>query len=77
MTANNKKDKEKAPHKGYSLTKKGRRFTREERYLRNLSERERMAYEECMALIQLAGEDSSLEEVCEWLEKYAADKEDQ
>ena len=57
----------------YSMTSKGRRFMREERYLKNLSERERVAYEECIALVQSIGQNFSHEEACEWLEKYQAD----
>lgn len=47
---------------------------REERYLQGLSNREKMAYEECMALVQALGQNSSHEDVCRWLEKYTMDE---
>ena len=60
--------------KEYLRTKKGRRFMREKRYLQALSDRERRAYEECMALVQALGQNSSHEDVCRWLEKYTMDE---
>jgi hypothetical protein len=54
--------------KDYALTKKGRRFMREERYLKTLSEHERMAYVACRTLIPLVGKNSSIEEAMEGLE---------
>jgi len=47
---------------------------REKRYLQALSDRERRAYEECMALVQTLGQNSSHEDVCRWLEKYTMDE---
>jgi hypothetical protein len=72
-----KEEKEQESLRDDILTKKGRRFMREERYLEGLSERERMVYEECMALVQTLGQNGSLDEVCGWLERYALDKRNQ
>ena len=77
MAKNTKNDKEQESQEGGFLTKKGRHFMREERYLKNLTERERAAYEECMALVQLVGQNGSIEEACEWLERYALGEKDQ
>ena len=41
---------------------------REERYLKTLSEHERMAYVACRTLIPLEGKNSSIEEAIEGLE---------
>ena len=69
------KDKEqKESHSKYSLTNKGRRFLREERFMEGLSGPERKAYEECMALLQGISDNGGLEEACEWLEKYASER---
>ena len=76
MTNRSKRDKKQESRKDHALTKKGRRFMREESYLKKLSNQERMAYEECMALVQTIGQNGSLEDACEWLEKYAADKKE-
>ena len=61
---NTKADREQEPKEDHALKKKVRRFMWEERYLKNQSEQERMAYEECMALIPLVGQNSSIEEAC-------------
>jgi hypothetical protein len=74
MTENNKSDKEQESGEGIFLTGKGRHFMREELYLKRLSEQERKAYEECMALVQTLGQNGSHEEVCEWLERYTLDE---
>ena len=77
MTKNTREDKGQESRKDFFLTQKGRRFMREERYLKRLSKKERMAYEECMAMVQTLGQDGSLDEVCDWLEKYAEDEKEQ
>ena len=76
MTKNTKTDKGQVARRDYFFTKKGRHFMREEQYLKRLSERERMAYEECMALVQTLGKNSSFDDVCGWLEKYTPDEKD-
>lgn len=63
------------PKEDYTLTSRGRRFRREERFLHRLTPAERKAYEECMAILQGIGEDGGLEEACEWLEEYAAGRD--
>lgn len=76
MKKNTKGDKGQGSRRNYFLTKKGRRFMREEQYLKRLSEQERMAYEECTAMVQTLSNNSSLDEVCGWLEKYILDEKD-
>ena len=57
------------------LTKKGRSFMRTERFIKTLSEEERKAYEECMALLQGITERGGIEEACEWLERYVSEQD--
>jgi pentatricopeptide repeat protein len=75
MTADLKEEKSGSENQ-FSLTEKGRRFVREDRFLENLSERERKAYEECMAMLQGISEEGLLEEACDWLERMIRRKED-
>ena len=72
MTKSAKKEHE---DEEYYLTEKGRRFIREERFMQQLTDKERKAYEECMALLQSIGENESLENACDWLEQYASEEE--
>jgi hypothetical protein len=60
----------------YFLTKKGRSFMRSERVMKTLSEEERKAYEECMALLQGITERGGIEEACDWLETYASEQDE-
>ncbi len=70
--ANSKK--EQTGKEDYSLTERGRRFMKEDRFMRRLSGTERKAYEECMSLLQTISENGNLEEVCELLEKYSSEE---
>jgi len=48
---------------------------RNELFLRRLSERERKAFEECMALLETIAENGNAEAACEMLKEYVADRE--
>ncbi len=48
---------------------------REDRFMAGLTEKEKKLFESCMSLLYSIGENGGLEEACEWLEKYAAEKE--
>jgi hypothetical protein len=63
---NNKNEKTSS----HLLTRKGRRLIREKMFMQRLSNDERKAFEECMAILQQVTEDGNIEEACELLERH-------
>ena len=46
----------------------------EDQFLKRLPEQEKRAYQQCIELIQGVAESGDIEEICELLEKYKADR---
>ena len=47
----------------------------EDQFIKRLPEQEKMAYQQCIELIQGIAESGDIEEVCELLEKYKANRQ--
>jgi len=47
---------------------------KEERFLKGLTEEEQKLYHTCKSLLYSMSENGTLEEACEWLEKFVSEK---